>query len=424
MGSSSRQARHLAVIDPVLNDGGGGRFVRGLLIAMTQLRPELRITLYAPADRLVHAELVSEFLAAGIATKPIQAIRFRRGRIAGIPGSWKAMAALRRLLGNAPGWVPWWLSGNLEGELAEIAEGADAVYFSWPYGFGPPRTAKPMIATIHDLNFKYFFGTSYWPAGELTRMDQDIAAWAGRARIVTSSDFMRQEVAQFYPEAPATTVIRLAPFSRVSASTTADARARVARLGLAGPYVLYPTHPMAHKNLGPLIAAISILEGDWPDLTLVFTGIGTELATGRASTIGSIRGAASNVFGLGYVSNQDMDALIACAEVVVSTSLYEAGNGPGLDAWGLGVPVAMSDIPVFREHVDVQGLEAALFDPRSPASIADAIRSILEDPPAAREGAARSKHLMETSRSWADTASEYLHVIDEAVSTGNPSSGG
>jgi glycogen(starch) synthase len=148
---------------------------------------------------------------------------------------------------------------------------------------------------------------------------------------------------------------------------------------------------------------------------LVFTGIGTEHATGRATPVGSIRGTASNVLGLGYVSNPDMDALIACADVVVSSSLYEAGNGPGLDAWGLGVPVAMSDIPVFREHLDVQGVEAALFDPRSPTAIAGAIRSILEDPAAARMRAERSKQAIETSSTWTDTASEYLNVIDHTI---------
>jgi glycosyltransferase involved in cell wall biosynthesis len=186
-------------------------------------------------------------------------------------------------------------------------------------------------------------------------------------------------------------------------------------MGVRFPYVIYPTHLTVHKNLGPLLVAISILEKRGHDVSLVVTGSGTQAASGRACPYGVVRGVLPpNVLGLGYVTNRQMDALIRCAAVVVSSSLYEAGNGPGLDAWARGVPVAMSRIPPFLEHVEVQGVRAKLFDPRDPRDIADKIGEILSEPARAREDAMESL-LRIREITWKKTAEEYFSVFDQAV---------
>lgn len=120
------------------------------------------------------------------------------------------------------------------------------------------------------------------------------------------------------------------------------------------------------------------------------------------------------MYGLGYVSNEQIDALIQCARVVVSTSLYEAGNGPGLDAWGKGVPVAMSDIPSFTEHLEIQGVKAQVFDPRSPLDIANKIDEILLNPAQAQRDAKTSFEAI-SRWNWDVAAKKYLAVFDEAL---------
>src|SRR3972149_2137777 len=52
---------------------------------------------------------------------------------------------------------------------------------------------------------------------------------------------------------------------------------------------------------------------------------------------------------------------------------YASRDGPGLDAGSRETPGAMSDIPPFREPLAALGVSAALFDPRSPADIAEKI---------------------------------------------------
>jgi glycosyltransferase involved in cell wall biosynthesis len=114
------------------------------------------------------------------------------------------------------------------------------------------------------------------------------------------------------------------------------------------------------------------------------------------------------------VSNDQIDALIQCATVVVSASLYEAGNGPGLDAWARGVPVAMSNIAAFMEHIEVQGVKAFVFDPRDPRDIAAKLREVLDDPDRARSEAEMSRRALE-NLTWRNCAAQYLQVFEQAA---------
>jgi glycosyltransferase involved in cell wall biosynthesis len=93
--------------------------------------------------------------------------------------------------------------------------------------------------------------------------------------------------------------------------------------------------------------------------------------------------------------------------------LYEAGNGPGLDAWGRGTPVVMSEIPSFREHLDTLGVKAKLFDPRSPADIALKISEVLDRPEEARKDAESSMASIR-KKTWESAANAYYQVFLEA----------
>jgi glycosyltransferase involved in cell wall biosynthesis len=61
---------------------------------------------------------------------------------------------------------------------------------------------------------------------------------------------------------------------------------------------------------------------------------------------------------------------------LVTASLNEGFGLPLVEAMAGGTPIAVSDIPIFRE---IGGDAAVYFDPRSPESFAAAIRE-LEDP--------------------------------------------
>jgi glycosyltransferase involved in cell wall biosynthesis len=109
-----------------------------------------------------------------------------------------------------------------------------------------------------------------------------------------------------------------------------------------------------------------------------------------------------------------MDSLIQHASVVVSTSLYEAGNGPGIDAWVRGVPVAMSNIPAFMEHLEVQGVKAEVFDPLNPEDIALKIENILTNPEKTKNEALESKQAL-SRITWEETARSYVKAFEKAI---------
>ena len=109
-----------------------------------------------------------------------------------------------------------------------------------------------------------------------------------------------------------------------------------------------------------------------------------------------------------------MNALFKCATAVISSSLYEAGNVPGLDGWTRGIPVAMSNIPVFLEHIEIQNVKAQIFDPRNPVDIADKLMNIVKNYEKAKKDALYSQEQLK-KYTWEIVAKKYIDVFEKAV---------
>ena len=407
-----RRVRRLVVIDPVGNYGGSARFIRRLLPALLRVRPELRIVFFVNRESIRRNQAGQELEAVGVSVNELESLH---------PPPWKSRPLrfrlaykVRRRFPSASFVSPFDMEANLIREV-ELAMGrGDLTYFPWPYGLSVPRQTGALVTTVHDLNFRYFFGAPIFSLDDTQRFDTRIAEWVTVARVIASSRFMADEIARFHPGAPPARVVRLAPFATADEGEPAEANETLAKFRLDRPYLLCPTHMTVHKNIGPLIAAQALLRDRFPALRLVLTGMGTEVATGRATQTGSARGDGQpDVIGLGYVSNREIDGLIAGASVVVNPSLYEAGNGPGLDAWSRGIPVAMSNIPPFMEHLSASDVGAAVFDPRDPHDIAAKIADILDHADKWAEVARRSKAAL-GSYTWEHVARAYLEVFDAA----------
>jgi glycosyltransferase involved in cell wall biosynthesis len=116
---------------------------------------------------------------------------------------------------------------------------------------------------------------------------------------------------------------------------------------------------------------------------------------------------------VGWVGAGELEALYARADVFVLPSLQEGFGLPVLEAMGRGVPVACSNTSSLPE---VAGDAALLFDPRSPAQIAQAIRRVLGDGALAarlREaGLARVEQF-----SWERTARLTIESYERALCT-------
>jgi glycosyltransferase involved in cell wall biosynthesis len=116
---------------------------------------------------------------------------------------------------------------------------------------------------------------------------------------------------------------------------------------------------------------------------------------------------------VGWVSDAQLEALYARADVFVLPSLQEGFGLPVLEAMGRGVPVACSNSSSLPE---VAGDAALLFDPREPAQIADAIRRILGD--GALAARLRSAGLARAAEfTWQRTARLTVESYERALCT-------
>jgi len=133
-------------------------------------------------------------------------------------------------------------------------------------------------------------------------------------------------------------------------------------------FLLYPANAWPHKNHPRLFEAFELVRRERPELRLVLTGAQHERLTLPAG-----------VESKGHVPLDELVRLYRTAASIVYPSLYEGFGMPCLEAMACGVPVAASNVASLPE---VCGDAAVYLDPTSVSSIAEAIRRVLDNPPA------------------------------------------
>jgi glycosyltransferase involved in cell wall biosynthesis len=175
----------------------------------------------------------------------------------------------------------------------------------------------------------------------------------------------------------------------------------VGRDASPGRDLLYMGSFMPYKNVELLAQSMHLLPGYTLHLLSRADG-------GTVSRLSALAPEGSIEFHQG-VSDEQYAELLSTAMALVSPSLNEGFGLPLVEAMAGGTPVAVSDIPIFRE---IGGEAAVFFDPKSPESFAHAIRQ-LENP---AEWRRRSKLARERAGhySW-DRSAEALLATLEAV---------
>ena len=435
----------VAVLAHFPTHGGLPRFTHALIDGLVRADPETRIN-YFVNDRLV-ANAREQLAHLGDAVRIIEipdplpedlldprrlprwrtAVKAASRQLAAMPRLHRRAKAVyllgRRTVARILG-KPMWYEILLPGDVVDALREHDVIYLPYPYMLEPFTTPAPTVATFHDLNHKYFpenFGDA------VDGYDRQLRYWTAAVDVaVTSTHFIADDLRRHYPStADSAAIIYVAPYSYLPQADT-DRAAVLAPLGVSeGRYLLYPANFQPHKNVNALVRAAGILKRRMGErfLPVVFTGVGTDsigrgerpqLAEGDAAIreFGLMLG--EDVLGLGYVSDADVDALTRGAKLVVSTSLYEAGCGPALDAWQFGVPVAFSDIPPFVEQLSALGVEAWTFDPRSPDDIAAVLEQALINVDRTEEMAKRSRAAIAVY-TWRDAGRRYLEAFREAA---------
>ena len=114
---------------------------------------------------------------------------------------------------------------------------------------------------------------------------------------------------------------------------------------------------------------------------------------------------------LGYVPQEELEALYAGAALFVYPSIYEGFGLPVLEAMARGVPVVTSNTSSLRE---VGEGVALLVDPEDPMEMGRAIRRLMGDPEMRRELAEKGKERA-AEYSWDRTIQLTFEAYKEAA---------
>ena len=249
-------------------------------------------------------------------------------------------------------------------EEARYAEriGSDWILFLFPHADDAYEIAPAVrkACVVHDLQHLAFPG--FFPAPHRWHRDLALSKAAKHADwLFTISDFTRNHLTGYYPEA--------APKTLVVSSGAALPRKAPPRE--PGSYILYPANFWRHKNHERLLAAFALLGKDYSELRLILTGDDSVASKTLRRLLAQ---AAPAVSVTGYVNDEELDRLMTGANCLVFPSLFEGFGIPVVESMARGVPVACSNTTSLPE---VGGDLACYFDPCNPKSIADAVRKAL-----------------------------------------------
>jgi glycosyltransferase involved in cell wall biosynthesis len=266
-------------------------------------------------------------------------------------------------------------------------QGVDLLLSLYTPLFGP-KPPIPFIVPIHDLQHRIQPEFPEVGGGaEAEIRDLSIRTICRYATLVlVDSDAGRRDVLRFYGDVIDDDRIRVLPyFPPARRAQPPDSRelARVRRrYSLPDRYYFYPAQFWPHKNHRLIVEALGQLRregGECP--TVVFAGGYADPLRARTfidvmELAGSL-GVGGHVYYLGFVPDRDMPALYSLSAGLVMPTFFGPTNLPPLEAWAFGCPVITTDLPSIRDHL---GDGALYVDPRDAGSLAQAMRSLWQDP--------------------------------------------
>jgi glycosyltransferase involved in cell wall biosynthesis len=359
--------------------GGIETYVRQLLPALLELRPDLRVSMFV--NPLGHQLISSEQWSTGV-----ELVTHRHLGIRGTRALGEALlldrAARKRgcdlLLSVA-------LTAPLRPTVPSVVMVADVTWLREPDAV--PRKTRALWRTL------------VIPAARRAR------------RLIAISEAARAEIAEdFRVPLDRIDVTPLGPGSDPPVEAT-DADELRDRLGLGnGPVILAVSAFLAHKNVGRLVDALPSIREAVPDATLVLPGNRTQLRDDLAVRAEALEVGEAVVFP-DWVDSPDLEGLYRTAACFVLPSLREGFGLPVLEAMRRGVPVACSCTSAVPE---VAGDAALLFDPERHETIAKAVTAILRDADLAADLAERGRRRAALF-TWRRTAEQTLSSFERAL---------
>ncbi|HJO03957.1 MAG TPA: glycosyltransferase family 1 protein [Acidobacteriota bacterium] len=361
-----------------INDYGIGSYLRGLIGASAQIRPDWRFVLIGePSD--AH-ELDQHTNISWIVNS---SRKYGLGELISLP---RAVRSTR------------------------------ADVFHSPHYVVPPRLPCPAVVTVHDCIHLRFREHLPRPLGFLPRSLSYVYARAmmGHAvahasRVIAVSESTGQDlIARLgVPSDRLRVVLNGANefWHRPTPAPRAEVIAR--QLDLPQQYLLWVGNPKPHKNLERLVCAFERLAPARPDLHLLLAGA----QPGQVEGLTRPRINPERCHALGEISNEALRLLYERAAALVIPSLWEGFGLPALEAMAAGAPVVAAAVGGVQEVVGDAGV---LVDPSETDSIAAGIRRLLDEPELGEKLRQRGRERA-AELTWHRAAEATLHAYSEAA---------
>jgi glycosyltransferase involved in cell wall biosynthesis len=288
----------------------------------------------------------------------------------------------------------------------------DVVHFVHQQAFASER---PYVYTIHDFQHEYL--PENFSRRELLARRVLLRRHAGNAaRVICISEHCRKDTLQFTGiPAEKTTVVYNAAVQRPATKHPPERAAELLPdLAQGEAFLLFPAQTYPHKNHLKLIeAAETLLNEDRECPRIVCTGRhNAHFQTVIAPRLARSPAAERFLFP-GFVSVEQMEALMRRARGLIFPSRFEGFGIPIVEAFERGIPVACSDATCLPE---VAGGAAYLFDCNDAVEMGRAMSFLHQDSPA-RNDAIERGHARARDFSWRSSAQACLSIYREIAAS-------
>ncbi|MDR5876003.1 glycosyltransferase family 1 protein [Halomonas sp. CUBES01] len=297
----------------------------------------------------------------------------------------------------------WWQQRQFERLTRPLQ---DATY--WEPGLSLYPFAGKRAATIYDLS--HIVMPSAHPPSRVAYLTRQIdQTLQSGCQLLTISNMMQREIAA-YAGIDADTIGVVPPAAHRAYAPLSAGEKALARQQLCLPqqYILALGTLEPRKNLPALLSAFcqlpKPLRQQWPLVCVGGQGWGDNRTV--ANTMMKLQ-QAGELYVLGYVPQQHLPAIVACAELLAYTSLYEGFGMPVVEAMACGVPVLTSQDTSMH---DIVGDAGFLVNPYDIDDMRHTLSEALQDANRRERYAALGIDISKRY-TWAHSADRLYHLL-------------
>ena len=269
----------------------------------------------------------------------------------------------------------------------------------------------PIIATMHATEAGRHQG---WLPTPLSRSIHSIESWLVSLAhgVITCSAHMESEVIRLF-DVPADSI------AVIPNGVDTHRWSRRRSVGGAhqwkhdpGPLLVYCGRLEWEKGVHTLVEAVPRLRRRYPDIQVVIAGNGSQLDA--LHDLVKSRRLRRRVHFTGWLPERELHSLLGEADALVVPSVYEPFGLVALEGAALGTPLAVARTGGLAEFAGAD-VTALTFAPGDATDLAQVVRSIIDDEPAAKRRSRAARRRLRERHSWPALASSTVDFYTQAA---------